>query len=138
MSSPETFADLLNRLLKQFPSRRAFARAIGVDPSRLSRAMNGDPTMFDVLRCFYVARATKENPFVVLRAAGKGELADVIEELVGPAKSPEVLTIQRALDRVGPLLRHEWLHILADLAQAPPAPPARFPRKVVRKRHGAA
>jgi hypothetical protein len=119
---PTPFAELLSRLATRFPSRRAFAIAIGTDPSRLSRAMNGDPTMFDVLRCLYVARATRENPSVVLRAAGKGEIADLLEELYGEPKTPEALMVLHAFKRLGADVQAPVLDLLKDLYQVAPPP----------------
>lgn len=127
-----SFATLLHRLATRFPSRRAFAIAIGTDPSRLSRAMNGDPTMFDVLRCLYVARATRESPSVVLRAAGKGEIADLLEELYGAPKSPEALLILHAFGRLGPDVQGPVLEVLKDLYQL--VPPTARTLKVRRRR----
>jgi hypothetical protein len=137
---PEPFAHLLQRLATKFASQSAFAAAIGVDRSRLSRAINGDPVMFDVLRCFHLARATGEDIYVVLRAAGKSELADIMEELVGPAKSPRTIAIDRAIARLEPLLQSHVVSLVMDIAQGPPVPPARtFPRKVAKsRRRGAA
>jgi hypothetical protein len=83
-----TFRALLKRLKKHYPSVRAFAYAIDVDPSHLSRAMSATGQPFDVRGCLRLAVVTGANPADVLRAAGKTEIADLIEQLYG---APQVL-----------------------------------------------
>jgi transcriptional regulator with XRE-family HTH domain len=76
---------LLRKLLKKnYSSIREMARALDVDSSHLSRAMSkrvGQP--FDVRGCLRLARVTGEDPLLVLRAAGKDEIADLMAELMG-------------------------------------------------------
>jgi hypothetical protein len=60
------------------------ARALDVDSSHLSRAMSrraGQP--FDVRGCLRLARVTGEDPLEILRIAGKGEIADLMAEMMG-------------------------------------------------------
>ena len=95
-----TFKSFLKKVQKthHYPSIRAFAAALGVDPTRLSRG-----TPFDVRRCLLLAQVTGENPTGVLKAAGKGELAALIEALYNtPAErlgteETELLTAFRAI-----------------------------------------
>ena len=95
-----SFATLLRRLRKRYPSVRAFARALDVDPSHLSRAMGPHSQPFDVRGCLRLARVTAENPSVILRAAGKQEIADLVEALYGPATKTLTPRQQALLDAV--------------------------------------
>jgi len=105
-SSP-SFAALLMRLSLKYPTRKAFARAVGVNPTRLSRAINGDPVMFNVLHCLRLARVTGEPPGVVLRAAGKHEIADLLDELYATQHE-----VARLLDACAPEIRAAALGLL--------------------------
>lgn len=83
---PHAFRQLLKRLQKKhYPSVRAFADALETDASRLSRGLP-----FDVRGCLRLALLTGEPPSSVLRAAGKGDVAALIERLYG--SSPPLLT----------------------------------------------
>jgi hypothetical protein len=91
------FPTLLRKLRKRYPSVRAFARALDVDASHLSRAMSvkhGQP--FDVRGCLRLARVTGYDPLIILRAAGKDEIANLIAELRPTAGTP-LSEDQRAL-----------------------------------------
>lgn len=83
MASP--FADLLNDLARRYRSKKAFADALGMSPSRLLRASKGE-FAFDAVNCLKLARMTGESPTRILRAAGKEDLAGLIEELYGNAR----------------------------------------------------
>jgi hypothetical protein len=92
-----TFRTLLRRIQRtHFGSVRAFAKALKIAPSHLSRAMGRQGQPFDVRACLRLAQVTGESPSEILRAAGKGDLVKLIEELYGAA--PPVLTVpQREL-----------------------------------------
>jgi transcriptional regulator with XRE-family HTH domain len=96
------FRDLLEAAAKGYPTKREFARAIGITPGRLSRVLGGEHSL-DVPNCLTLARLMGEAPSRVLRAAGKGEIADAIEELYGPSapsvspKEREILNLWNAL-----------------------------------------
>jgi transcriptional regulator with XRE-family HTH domain len=103
-----TFPTLLRRLLKErYPSIREFARALKVDPSHLSRAMNRkSPQPFDVRGCLRLAEVTGEDPLMILRAAGKSEIADLLERVevltkrAGRVLSPEQIVLADAYEVV--------------------------------------
>lgn len=84
--------------------------------------MNGDPTMFDPLRCFYVARATGEDPLVVLRAAGKADLAEVIELLWGRALTEREAIVLRAFRNMTPDVARSWSMVCDDIIEAATVP----------------
>jgi hypothetical protein len=94
---PVTFRTLLRRIQKtHFGTVRAFAKALKIAPSHLSRAMGAHGQPFDIRACLRLAQVTGESPTTILRAAGKGDLAKLIEELYGAP--PPLLTVpQREL-----------------------------------------
>jgi hypothetical protein len=68
-----------------FPTVRKFAEALEIAPSHLSRAMGAGGQPFDVRGCLRLAKVTGENAGMILRAAGKGDIATLIEDLYGVA-----------------------------------------------------
>jgi hypothetical protein len=88
-----SFRSLLKRLQKKhYPaSVRAFADALGIDASRISRG-----TPFDVRGCLRLAQLTGEDPTLILRAAGKSDIAALIESLYGTSR-PQLSADQRAM-----------------------------------------
>lgn len=81
-----SFVDLLERLVKQHGSQRAAARVLGLSASRFNRGMQAKGYGFSVLNCFKLAEAIDEDPLVVLKAAGQGELAVRIAAVYGARK----------------------------------------------------
>jgi hypothetical protein len=79
----DEFKALLNKIAIRFPSRQAFANAIGMNGSRLSRALNTGDFPFNVTNCLRLAKLSGESPAEILRAAGKADVADLIESLYG-------------------------------------------------------
>jgi hypothetical protein len=116
-----TFRALLKRLKKHYPSVRAFAAALDVDPSHLSRAMSATGQPFDVRGCLRLATVTGANAGEVLRAAGKGDIADLIEHLYGPSHAsltPEQQQLLDALSRIGdPNVRRSLIEIASAAAE---------------------
>lgn len=96
------FRDLLEAAAKAYPTKKAFARAIGITPGRLSRVLGGEHSL-DVGNCLTLARLTGESPSRVLRVAGKVDIAEAIEAVYGPSaksvspKEREILEIWNAL-----------------------------------------
>jgi hypothetical protein len=105
---------LLVLLSAKFHNQRQFAHAIDVDPTRLSRAMNGDPVMFDTLHCLYVARATGADPLVVLRAAQKAETADVLGDLFEKALTDTERKVLRAFRKFTPEAARALMVVFED------------------------
>jgi transcriptional regulator with XRE-family HTH domain len=92
------FAAYLLEISKGFPSRKAFAEAIGVVPPRLSRVMAGeDAYSFNVENCLRLAKVANRPPGEVLRAAGKAEAAELLEFLFPKAGKPAVTADQKQL-----------------------------------------
>jgi transcriptional regulator with XRE-family HTH domain len=100
------FQDFLEDAAKEFDTKQAFAKAIGITPSRFSRLLAGVYKL-NVRNCLRLANATGRPASVVLRAAGKGEIADLIESQYGPAaksvspKEREALEAWNALTERG-------------------------------------
>jgi len=67
--------------------KQRLARAIGVTPSRLGRVMQGEFSL-SVLSCLRLARVSGRDPGTVLQAAGKEDLASLLEALYGKAVTP--------------------------------------------------
>lgn len=117
---------LLRAIRDRFASNRAMAAAMGgITESRLSRAMRGENTL-NVLNCLRLARAAGEPAPTLLRAAGKSEIADLLEELYGqatPAVPPDVaIALSRYQSLTPSKRRHidESLKLLA--VREPPGP----------------
>lgn len=72
--------------------------AIGVEPSHLSRAMGPGGQPFNVEGCLKLAQITNTHPSTVLRAAGKGRIAALIEQLYGPARDLSAIEQQLLRD----------------------------------------
>lgn len=88
-----TFAKLLKQLQEtHYPeSVKAFAKALDIEPARVYRAMREGGVPFDIYSCLKVAQVTGADPLVVLRAGGKGRIADQLADLCRfRPMSPEV------------------------------------------------
>lgn len=114
------FADLLHRLADRFESKSAFAKALGISPSRLSRALAGDFPL-NVANCLRLALLTGESPAAILRAAGKDDVAELLEKLYPGGKSLPITPAQRELlfqwEEVPPRARAALSAIFQDLRQ---------------------
>jgi transcriptional regulator with XRE-family HTH domain len=116
----QNFKSFLNQIAERFPSRAALAKRLGITPSRLSRALNTGDFPLNVENCLRLAKVSGEPPSDVLRAAGKGDVVDLIESLYG-AKSEftwderELLNEWRSLNERA---RMSLRTLVADLARA--------------------
>ena len=100
----EDFKTLLNRVADGFETREAFAKALGINSSRLSRALNTGDFPFNVTNCLRLAKVSGESATEILRAAGKADVAALIEELYGKqstlsADERQTVAFIRALPR---------------------------------------
>lgn len=64
-------------------TKKDLAEAIGISPSALSRLGAKAPPPLAL--CIRLAHATRTSPAKVLRAAGHGEMNDLLVDLYGPA-----------------------------------------------------
>jgi hypothetical protein len=119
-----SFRTLLKRLQKKhYPTVRAMAQALGIDPSHLSRAMGPSGQPFDVLRCLRLAQITGEPPGAILRAAGKHDIAVLIEGLYGTPNrllTPQQQQLLEALATIEDPVVRQSLLVLARRAAGLP------------------
>lgn len=84
MMTQSEFGTLLAGLVTTYGgNKQDLARAIGISPSTLSRLLDGRPPSTEL--CLRLATTTHTNASRILRAAGKGAIADLIEDLYGTA-----------------------------------------------------
>jgi len=76
-------------------SKKDLARALKISPSRLSRMLKPGCPPPDVAVCLRLAAATATLPSKVLRAAGRDEIADLAEDLYGPAAERRQALVER-------------------------------------------
>jgi plasmid maintenance system antidote protein VapI len=81
----------------RFGSQTALGNAIGLSPTRISRVLKGDGCSLEVISCLRLAEVTGESPTVILRAAGKWDVAELIERLYG---KPRPLLIPRLSETI--------------------------------------
>ena len=80
----EDLSALLRKHEHLFDNQAAYAKALGIDVGRLNRLLNRKGQYaLNVLNCLRFAKLTGERPSVILRAAGKGDVAALVEELYG-------------------------------------------------------
>lgn len=106
------FHALLARAVKEAGQKQAAAKAIGVTPSRFSKLFHAAPGSYTlgVRNCFRLAALLREPPQVVLRAVGKKDLADALDDYArevsagrarvataAPAEDPLVADLRTAL-----------------------------------------
>jgi transcriptional regulator with XRE-family HTH domain len=114
---------LLRSIRDRFPSQLAFAQAIGVSSSRAGRVMKGQDSL-NALSCLRLAAAAGEPPSRILRAANKGELADLLEQLYGRQAAAIPDTVRRTVAQLHGLARADRAaveHLIARLATREPS-----------------
>jgi hypothetical protein len=118
------FQELLNRIVTTFPSRHAFAKAIGINASRLSRALNSGDFPFNVTNCLRLAQLSGESASEILRAAGKADVATLIESQYGQNRTALLSDDERDLLDRWRRLSPEARAGLAAVLTAATGPPA--------------
>lgn len=111
---------LLQAQVRRFKTQTALAEAIGISQSRLGRVMRGEYSL-EVANCLRLAKVAGERPSVVLRAAGKADVAELIEETYGPGRVTLSKTERDLLDKWAaiPADMREPFRTLIDLAAKP-------------------
>lgn len=121
----ETFKVLLNRIAQRYPSRSALAQALRITPSRLSRALNTGDFPLNVSNCLRLAKLSGESATEILRAAGKGDVAELIEGLYGKDRTRLLTMPERELldewHALSPRAREALGSIISDLSPKKPA-----------------
>lgn len=100
---------LLKKLVARYGTQSALADAIGLTDSRLTKVLRGDSGGLGVLNCLRLAKVAGVAPSTVLRAAGKGDIADLIEDMYGKSATP-LFSVDRAVE--------EWWPDLSPPARA--------------------
>ena len=85
MAGNSEFREWVETLVREkFRTKRALATAVGLTESPFGRGVEaGSLGVESLLR---LAMASETHPSMVLRLAGKGDLADLIERLYGPGR----------------------------------------------------
>ena len=85
MAGNPEFTAWVERLIRdKFRTKRALASAVGLTESPFGRGVEAGSLGVDSL--LRLAMAAEAHPSDVLRMAGKGEIADLIERLYGPGR----------------------------------------------------
>lgn len=92
---------LLTRLVDRYGTQTALAKAIGITDSRLAKVLKGESGALSVLNCLRLAKVAKMSPSQILRAAGKSDIAALIEDMYGESAQP-VLTGDAAVRELWP------------------------------------
>lgn len=83
------FSSYLQQIAESFPSRKALAEALGISQPRLSHALGGaGGYTLNVENCLRLAKVANRPAGEVLRAAGKSEIADLLDFLYPRAGRP--------------------------------------------------
>lgn len=135
-----TLATLVRVAEKKRGSQKAVLAALCVSRQRLHSAMRGGPPLHAV-RLVRLALASEVDPLDALRAGGRGEFADLLEQgslSISGLKAPErsVLRTYRLLPRRDQRALRRWMAAIAD-AEVNPCEPGSM-RKLPRERPGAA
>jgi hypothetical protein len=129
------FTELLETLVARYGGDAALAKEIRVSAARVGRARKGEGGYsFKVENCLRLAQVSGESASDVLRAAGKADVDDLIQELYG-YRRPELPRVQRELlDKwvlVHPKARE---HIIAVIDMALRAQEQQQPETTKRKK----
>jgi hypothetical protein len=115
----ENFKALLNRIAGRFASRQDFAKALKITPSRMSKVLNSGDLPLNVTNCLRVAKLSGESPSEILRAAGKADVAELIESLYGEDRTQLLSAAERELldewSRLTPRGRESLRALIAEL-----------------------
>lgn len=110
------FKALLNRIVGRYPSRAALAKELHITPSRLSRALNTGDFPLNVANCLRLAKLSGDSPTTILRAAGKTDVAELIELLYGkPEYSADERELVDAWRTLSPRARTALRSLVDDL-----------------------
>jgi hypothetical protein len=108
----DEFVRLLRRGLAKTGSQVALGRTLGVSKQRISSALAGVGYPFGVVNCLKLARLIDERDWVVLRAAGKAPIADMLERSYGDRP----MRVGDPLEILTPTQRRHVLALVRDLA----------------------
>jgi len=120
---------LLKRLVDRYGTQSALARAIGITDSRLAKVLKGESGALSVLNCLRLAKVAHMSPSQILRAAGKSDIAALIEDMYGESAQP-LLQADAAVKEWWPEMSPKAKELLRGfLDEVSPTPRKRRPRK---------
>src|SRR5262245_559369 len=141
--APADFRAYLDRAAARLGSKVALARALGIDPTRISRLMRGtgDYARLNFENCLRLAAILDEWPTEVLKAAGHTDQAALLEQFCGPASSDRAIKSSEwqllQMWRELPAARQAAILTLLEPEGEPAAPAAtvrrEFPRHMGRR-----
>jgi len=114
---------LLKRLVDRYGTQTALARAIGITDSRLAKVLKGQSGALSVLNCLRLAKVARMSPSQILRAAGKSDIAALIEDMYGESAQPPLSTDVAAKEfgpDISPKARELLRSFLDEVAKKPP------------------
>ena len=134
----DDFRNYLDRAARHLGSQLALAKALGIDPTRISRLMRGggDYAHLNFENCLRLAAILDEWPVEVLRAAGHTEQEVLLEQLCGPSGPERFIRSSewQLLQTWRELPRAKQAALLTLLkAQGEPAAPAAVRREFQRQ-----
>lgn len=109
-----TLQKLLGNLVVRYGTQTALAKAIGITDSRLAKVLKGDAGALSVLNCLRLAKVAGLPPSQILRAAGKSEIAALIEDMYGESAQPTISLEQFTREE----LIEKWWPDLSPTARA--------------------
>jgi hypothetical protein len=74
---------VLTSLLARFGTKTALAKSLGMTLERLVKVMNDPKESLGVANCLRLSKVSGLPPGQILRMAGKGEIADLLDVLYG-------------------------------------------------------
>jgi DNA-binding Xre family transcriptional regulator len=100
---PNTVRELIQRAIKEAGSQTELAERIGIDDSTVSKIARGVTSNLDWTTLLRLSAVLKMSPSDVLRIAGKGDIAELIEDYYGEPKTvPAVVRAFAAVTREEP------------------------------------
>jgi DNA-binding phage protein len=110
--------ELLLAAIDRFGNQQAVGEQVGVDRTRISRAMRGEHSL-EVVNCLRLAKAMDMNPAEVLRAAGKADVAALLEGFYEqPSISPSERELLKRWATLTDSSRRSLLAVMQELATA--------------------
>lgn len=107
---------LLKRLVDRYGTQTALAKAIGITDSRLAKVLKGESGALSVLNCLRLAKVARMSPSQILRAAGKSDIAALIEDMYGESAQP-ALTGDAAVRELWPEISPKAKELLRGFLQ---------------------
>lgn len=116
---------LLQQLVDRYGTQTALAKAIRITDSRLAKVLKGESGALSVLNCLRLAKVAGISPSQILRAAGKSEIAALIEDMYGETAQPhlEADAAKEWWPEISPKAQELLRGFLAEVAAKPPGDP---------------